>query len=213
MVTNLDSGSPIRSKSMRNEDRKKAGPVAVVKFGSTSVPVYRLTEKHRSRFAISYYRDGKRMRQVFSLLDAAKKEAQIVAQQIQSGMQHMTDLKPHDRDAYLTACKLLDVIDVPLVSAVEDFVRSRKIAGTESLAAMVTNYSRHFGNIIRHALVPDVVAQIIASKQQDGVGSRHLGQIRTVLNRFAAAHPGPILEVTSSDIDAWLRSRHPAASH
>ncbi len=184
----------------------------MVKFGSAAVPVYRLTEKHRTRFAISYYREGRRMRQVFGSLDAAKKEAQFVAQRIQSGMQQLTDLKPHDRQTYLAACKLLAEIDVPLVSAVEDYVRSRKIAGTESLAAMATNYSRHFGNVVRHALVPDVVTQLVASKQQDGAGKRHLGQIRTVLNRFAAAHPGPILEITSSDIDAWLRSLNVAPS-
>jgi hypothetical protein len=93
MVTNSDLVSPICTKSKRCGGRKKAGPVAVVKFGSAAVPIYRLTEKHRTRFAISYYRDGKRMRQVFCLLDAAKKEAQIVAQRIHAGMQYMTDLR------------------------------------------------------------------------------------------------------------------------
>jgi hypothetical protein len=96
----------------------------------------------------------------------------------------------NDRDSYLTACRMLKEIDVPLVSAVEDYIRSRKIAGTESLSAMAADYSKHFGNVIHHALVPEVVGQLLASKKQDGAGARHLAQIRTVLNRFATAHRG-----------------------
>ena len=111
----------------------------------------------------------------------------------------------NDRDTYLTACRMLKEIDVPLVSAVEDYIRSRKIAGTQSLSAMAADYSKHFGNVIHHALVPEVVGQLLASKKQDGAGARHLAQIRTVLNRFATAHPGPILDLTSSEIDDWLR--------
>jgi len=91
MVTTQRDAPPVAP----NGPKKKGKPVAVVRFGSASVPVYRLSEKQRTRFAIAYYREGKRMRQVFSSLDATKKEAQLVAQRIQSGMQHMTDLKPH----------------------------------------------------------------------------------------------------------------------
>ncbi len=166
----------------------------------------------RQRFTIAYYREGKRLRQVFSSLDDAKKEALLVAQRIQRGMQHMTDLKPHDREAYLTARKMTDEAGMPLVAVVEDYLRARKIAGSESLGAMASEYSKHFGNLTRRATVPEVVAQLIASKTQDGSSTRHIAQIRSVLNRFAAAHPGEILDVTSSDIDAWLRSLNVAPS-
>ncbi len=59
---------------------KHGKPVAVVKFGSASVPVYRCDSGGRVRFAISHYRDGKRLRKFFTTLEAAKKEAQFVAQ-------------------------------------------------------------------------------------------------------------------------------------
>jgi len=212
LVTNAGSGSAIPSKSGRSKRRKKRGPEYVVKFGSATVPVYRMDSGGRQRFTIAYYREGKRLRQVFSSLDDAKKEALLVAQRIQSGMQHMTDLKPHDREVYLTARKMTDEAGMPLVAVVEDYLRARKIAGSESLAAMASEYSKHFGNLTRRATVPEVVAQLIASKTQDGSSTRHIAQIRSVLNRFAAAHLGEILDVTSSDIDAWLRSLNVAPS-
>ena len=205
LVTNAASALPTNSKPARCGRRKKQGPVAVVKFGSATVPVYRMESGGRVRFVIAYYRDGKRLRQVFQTLDAAKKEAQLVAQRIQSGMQQMTDMKPHDRETYLAVRKMADEAGLPLVSAMEDYLRARKMAGTESLAAMAAEYSKHFGNVTRRATVPEVVAQLLQSRKQDGSGKRHLAQLRSVLNRFATAHPGQILDITSSDIDAWLR--------
>ena len=50
--------------------------------------------------ALSWRRVATKWRQMwrfFSDPESAKKEAQFVAQQIQGGMQHVTDLKPHQR--------------------------------------------------------------------------------------------------------------------
>ena len=212
LVTNVGSDSATRSKSARCKGKKSRGPVQIVKFGSAAVPIYRMDSGGRIRFAVAYYRDGKRLRQMFPTLEAAKKEAHLVAQRIQAGMQHVTDMKPHDRDAYVTAQQMLAALGIPLVAAVEDYVRSRSIAGSESLAAMATDYSRHFGNVTRRASVPEVVAHLLKSKAQDGASVRHLAQLRSVLNRFASAHPLPILDVTTPDIDTWLRGFNVSAT-
>ncbi|MCX6917034.1 MAG: hypothetical protein NT167_29025, partial [Verrucomicrobia bacterium] len=76
------------------------------------------------RYLISYHRDGRRMRQALPDLQSAKKEALFVAQRIQAGMQHMTDLKPHERDNYTRAVELLGSLNIPLVAAVEDYVQA-----------------------------------------------------------------------------------------
>ena len=117
---------------------KHGKPVAVIRFGSASVPVYRCDSGGRIRFAISHYRDGKRLRQFVTTLEAAKKEAQFVAQRIQAGMQHVTDLKPHERENYGRAVELLGSLNIPLAAAVEDYVQARKLAESESLTAMAT---------------------------------------------------------------------------
>jgi hypothetical protein len=100
---------------------------------------------------------------------------------------------------------MIEGVGIPLVAAIEDYIRARKIAGAESLAAMASDYSKHFSKIIRRATVPEVVEELLVSKEEDGVGDRHLSSLRSVLRRFAAAHPGLILDVTSTEIDAWLR--------
>jgi hypothetical protein len=111
----------------QNPRRKggKKGPYATVKFGSASVPIYRTESNGRVRFILTHYRDGKRLRQAFTDQAAAKKEAKFVAQRIQRGMQHVTDLKPRERDNYKKAVELLDALGIPLVAAVEDYVQGR----------------------------------------------------------------------------------------
>ena len=100
MATNVGSAYAARSKTRGSKGRKKQGPFLKVKSGSAVVPIYRTESKGRVRFTVSFYRDGRRMRKMFNELEDAKKEALFVAQRIQSGMQHVTDLKPHERDNY-----------------------------------------------------------------------------------------------------------------
>lgn len=206
MATNVGSASATRSKTKGSKSRKKQGPFLKVKSGSSMVPIYRTESKGRVRFTVSFYRDGRRMRKMFNDLESAKKEALFVAQRIQSGLQHVTDLKPHERDSFKAAEALLQKSGIPLVAAVEDYLRARDMAGIESLAAMAEDYGRMFRKIVKRALVPDVVAELIQVREQDGASKVYVGQLKTTLNRFATKFPGPILEVAGPDVDAWLRS-------
>ena len=201
------SAAPEAKLPMRAPKRRKDGkPAAVVRFGSVALPIYQCLDRSSTRFILSYHRAGKRVRQSFSSLPDARKEALLVAQRIQTGMQHVTDMTPADRDAYTAALKLLDAsgTGLPLVAAVEDYLRARSIAGTESLAAMASDYSKYFRKVVRKATVPEVVKHLLESKERDGTGARHHQQLRSVLNRFALRFPGPILDVTTADIDQWL---------
>ena len=199
MVTNVGCAPPKK----RN---KKPGPFLKVKSGSAVVPIYRTESKGRVRYTLSFYRDGRRLRKIYNDLESAKKEALFVAQRIQSGMQHVTDLKPHERDTFKAAEALLEKLGIPLYAAVEDYVRARNVAGDESLSVMAAEYNKIFGNIVRRATVPEAVAELIKIREQDGASVKYLGQLRTTLNRFAAKFTGPIMEITGPDVDAWLRS-------
>ena len=129
-----------------------------------------------------------------------------MAQRIQVGMQHVTDLKPHERDSFKAAEAMLQKSGIPLVAAVEDYLRARDLAGTESLAAMASEYGQHFKKVVRRVTIPEIVAEMLLHRKQDGASKVYLGQLKTTLNRFATKFPGEILDATSQEIDAWLRS-------
>jgi integrase len=206
MATTRAAPSATASGTPAPKRGKHGKPAAVVKFGSASVPVYQCASGGRVRYAISHYRDGRRLRQFFTTLAAAKKEAMFVAQRIQAGLQHVTDLKSHERDSYARAAELLAATGMPLVSAVEEYIRARQLAGNEPLLAVAAEYGRLFGNVVRNATVPEIVNEMLLNREQDGASKVYLGQLRTTLNRFAAKFPGAIIGITPKEIDAWLRS-------
>jgi hypothetical protein len=82
MVTNAGSDSAIRSITKRSRGRKKQGPFLKVKAGSAVVPIYQTQSNGRVRYTLSFYRDERRMRKVFTNLECAKREALFVAQRI-----------------------------------------------------------------------------------------------------------------------------------
>jgi integrase len=206
MVTNAETDIKARIGK-----RGKDGPIAKVKFGSASVPIYLSQSNGRKRYFVAHYRDGKRIRKAFLDLAGAKKEALFVAQRIQSGMQHVTDIKPHERDSYAAAMRLLEKSGVPLVAAVEDYMRAREKAGTESLAAMADEYGRIFKKVVRRSSAAEVVEEMINQREQDGASKAYLRLLKTTLTRFAAKFPGDLIEVDTHQIDAWLRSLDVAA--
>jgi integrase len=206
MVTNDETDFKARTGK-----RGKAGPIAKVKFGSASVPIYFSQSNGRKRYFVAHYRDGKRIRKAFLDLVGAKKEALFVAQRIQSGMQHVTDLKPHERDSYVAAVRLLEKSGVPLVAAIEDYIRAREKAGTDSLAAMADEYGRIFKKVVRRSSTAEVVEEMIKQREQDGASKAYLRLLKTTLTRFAAKFPGDLIEVDTHQIDAWLRSLDVAA--
>ena len=185
----MATNAPGKRSRSRSGSNKKRGPVATVKFGSAVVPIYESMSKGRVRYCFAHYRDGKRLRQFFSDLEAAKKEALFVAQRIQSGMQHVTDLKPHERDNYVKATELLAELGVPLVAAVEDYVRARKLADGESLTTVAAEYRRVFQSVSERKNVPEVVDELLEARRQDGASRSYVSQLRTVLRRFGTPSP------------------------
>ena len=199
--------APQPPQDKRTRKASKGGrPVAVARFGSVAVPVYRCGGGGRTRFVLSYHREGRRMRRSFVSLEKARKEALLVAQRIQGGLQHVTDMAPHDRDAYAASVRLLGGTGVPLVAAIQEYVAARRIAANVPLTDVAATWSRHFARVVPDAPVPGIVAGLLEAKARDGAGRLYIGQLRANLNRFALRFPGRILDVTAGDIDAWLRS-------
>ncbi len=184
----------------------KGKPVAVAHFGSVSVPVYRCASGGRIRFVLSYHREGKRLRQFFGDLAAAKKEALLVAQRIQNGMQQMTDLKPHERESFLAARAKLGETGVPLVAAVEDYAQCRKLLGDIPLRQAVEDFCRRSNGVKLGVKVPQVVAEAIEAKVRDGMSGQYLSQLRSILGLFSRAFTGQIMDINADEIDGWLRS-------
>ena len=128
-----------------------------------------------------------------------------MAQRIQSGMQHVTGLKPHERDSFKAAQTLLEKPGIPLYAAVEDYVRARTLAGSESLSVMATEYGKMFGKIVRRATVPEVVAELLkirSAKAMACMGMSCPCPPRQLTGRKTPDRSGPSRAETADPADA-----------
>jgi hypothetical protein len=79
---------------------------------------------------------------------------------------------------------MLEKTGIPLVAAIEDYTRARELAGTESLAAMASEYGRYFKKVVRRVTIPEIVAEMLLHREQDGASKVYLGQLKTTLYKL-----------------------------
>lgn len=185
--------------------KKQRAPLLTVRQGSASVPIYSGVVNGKTRYTIAFYRNGRRVRRMFTSLEDAKREAKIAAGNIQQGFQENNDLRPAERDAFLAAVGILKGLSVPLVSAVEEYAECRKRLGDVPLLAAVEEFVRRMNGVTLGVTVPEAVKEFLRSKEQDGMSQRYMLQLQSTLGLFAKAFPGPIMHVRSDQIDRWLR--------
>ena len=93
----------------------------------------------------------------------------------------------------------------PSVSAVEEYAKCRERLGDVPLLSAVEEFLRRTNGLTIGVTVPQVVEEVLAAKEQDEVSERYRDQLRSTLGMFAKAFPGPIMHVKSAEIDTWLR--------
>jgi integrase len=181
--------------------------VLAVKSGSVAVKIYSGESRGNPLYTVAYYHAGKRIRKVFSDLTAARKEAQAKAQLLQTGELQALTLTNKDKAAYVAALESLRPTGKQLeIAAAEyaDAVKSLNESGT--LADAVRFYLRHHPKRVPHRLVTDLVSEMIEAKRSDGASPLYLKDLRLRLAQFAIRFNGFISNVTSAEIDDWLRS-------
>lgn len=184
---------------------QKREPFCTIRHQSASVPIYAGEIHGKTRYTIAFFMDGRRHRRMFTSLDDAKSEAKIAAEKIQRGLQTTNDLRPAEREAYLAAQRRLKGFDMPLLAAVEEYVKCRERLGSVPLLAAVEEFLRSSKGVTLGVPVGQVCDELVACRKQDGVSDRYRLQLSSTLNLFKAAFPGPIMGVKSDQIDRWLR--------
>ena len=185
--------------------RAKGRPVAVVKQGSATVPIYRGSSRGSTRFTIAYYMNGRRERRTFGSVDAAKDEARMVALNIQRGMSSDNDLRPQDRESLRVAQTMLAPLGLPLVTVVEEYLQCRRKLGEVPLLTAVDDYTARSRSFEPGVIVPRVVEELLQLKRHDRINAHYLKLLEGNLRQFGRSFPGEISKVTGAMIDSWLR--------
>ena len=176
-----------------------------IRAGSSDVRIYTTANRARPLFIVVWYVGEIRYRRNFRSLEIAKDEAKRIAKMLNTGRNLAANLSNADCETFISARKLTDSVQTPLLAAVEEYVACRQTLGERSLLAAVKDYMARNRGVRLGVTVTQVAKEFIEAKKQDGVSQRYIYQLQSSLNRFAAAFPIPILHVKSHQIDEWLR--------
>ncbi len=155
-----------------------------VKEGSVSVPIYRFSD---GRFCVDTLVGKKRKRITRASLDAAKIEARKLIAQIASGRAHEERMTLAEVEDYRLAKNKVAPFGMSLLSAVEEWIAGR--GKTQRIISKT---------------VAEVVEEFLTSKRVEGVSFFHLEDRKYRMNKFAAAFPGRIDQISTHEIEVWL---------
>lgn len=124
---------------------------------------------------------------------------------IRRGMSSDHDMRPQDREAFKVAQDTLANLGVPLVTAVDDYVKCRLKLGEDSLGASINDCLSRKRSFTPGIKVQQVIDESTATKIQDRLSKRYLRMIRETMRRIGDWFPGPIAEITTLELNGWVR--------
>ena len=155
--------------------------------------------------SLSYYQNGVRQRPTFASLQAARDEADVIANRLGNTDADVLTLTSADRAAYLRARQLLDPFGIQIEEAASELVQAKRVLGEVPLLQAAEYYVKRHPAHIPPRPVQAVADEMLKVKQSDGLSDEYLRHLRYDMNRFAAAFHGNIGTVMGPDIDKWLR--------
>jgi integrase len=178
----------------------------VIKRGGSEVKIYRIKNRNRTAYQVAHWLAGKRLLKNFAKFAAARAYADEQATLLNSGHHAVARMHENDREAFVTALRILKPLRVPLLDAVKSYAAAVSAMGAKgSLLDAAHEFSRRHPTKGPRRTVSAVVDEFYAAKKQDGVSAVYLRTLRYHLNPLKERFRRPIGSVTASDLDAWLR--------
>jgi integrase len=171
----------------------KTTPVLLRRRGKIKVREFHNPERPNLRYYISFREAGKAKRKFFESKEEAKSAAEFKnAEMKRNGVTH---------------AEFPEVLRVMAQEAVDQLQPYGK-----NIRDAVAHYLAHLQASEKSCSAEQLVKELLKAKEADGVGERHLRDLKGRLGVFADHFDGKLIaEITSADIDDWLRSLHVGA--
>lgn len=190
----------------RPGDKKARGPIETVEAKSTSIPIY---DAGRGRVLLAYYASGKRKLVKCQSLDAGRKRAREIIEQLVDGGAHVRAVTAKEA-ALLDFCvSALGPLQISLSEAIREFADARRILRDADESASLVEAATFFvREREKRKIVPkafsEVVREFLDDLKAKDRSYRHWADCHARLGKAAKSFSGAIGEVTASDLERWL---------
>lgn len=155
---------------------------------------------------VDYYHHGRRVRERAKNRRAAKALADAVASKLAQGQMEALELRGADRRVYLAFRSHLKRFKQPLDAIAREYADAKRMANNEDLRTVAAFFKKFARTKLKPITVPELVKVMTKTLEQDKRGDYHIRDLEVRLGRFAKDFPGQIRDVTTEQIENWLRS-------
>lgn len=192
--------------NLEDENTKKRGPLEVIEGKNTRIPIY---DAGGGKVIVAYYAEGKRKLVKFQTLEAGRKGAKAIIENLTTGSAHVSAFTPKQTAAIHDAADMLKPVGVTITEAVRQFTEAQKIlAGRSSLLEATRFYVRHLEDEQRRSALepitfPKLVEKFLAAIKGEK-STRYEQDMSAKLKKAAKVFRGQIREIRADDIDTWI---------
>jgi integrase len=154
---------------------------------------------------VEYSFHGRRIRERCNLLRKAKACAEAVATKLAHGELRALELRGEDRRIYLAAEAQLKGLKVRLDVAAREYGEAKRLVKDADLRSVASFYQKHARTKLKPITIPDLVQEMVKTLELDKRGDYHVRDLDVRLGRFAKDFPGQIADVSTEQIENWLR--------
>lgn len=155
---------------------------------------------------IAYSLQGRRVRERRNTERRARAWAEAIAAKLAAGEMAALELRGDDRRIYLAAKAALNGLEVPLDAAAREYADAKRLAKNTDLRELARFHQKYARARLQPITVPDLAKKMLATLEQDKRGHYHLRDLEIRLGRFARDFPGQVSEVSTEQIEHWLRN-------
>jgi integrase len=184
----------------------------IIRNGSVIVKIYRVENKDRESFTLSYHAAGKRVLKMFASFDDAVAEGKAKATTLANGELDALHLRAGDARIYVHCVEMAKIAGLPLELLVKDAVESVKVVdGKVSLLEMAKEFKRRKMHELPDKMLPMAVDEMIETRTKDGTGDAYVRVLKVYLNQFKESFNCQLRAVTTGQLADYLRNQKVSA--
>jgi site-specific recombinase XerD len=177
-----------------------------VKQGSVAVKIYRVENKGRDSFTVSYHANGKRSQKMFAVFDEALAEAKSKANALARGELDTLHLRSEDARVHVYCVQMSKDTGIPLELLVKDAVEALKLVdGKASLREMAEEFKRRHMHDLPNKMLPDAVDEMLKIKESDGTSDAYQKVLKVYLKQLKEKFHCQLRSVTTGQLSDYFR--------
>lgn len=182
-----------------------------IKVGNCAVKIYTVTNRDRPYLSLAYNWAGERkQRLVRHASQADERKARALARDLATAMHNgradQLNYFADDQRIFKAAQDALSKLPVSVDAACREYAQAREVIGEAGTILDAAEYFRRGRpTAIKKISTTEAVEEYIAQGERDGHSMRHLQDVRHRLRRFARDFHVPLSDITTSEMQKWLR--------